>query len=255
MQPNWIVVGFSLSRCLSLSRFKQWRGSVNSPSTIFTFLRPCCSPLMNTRRCSSMPVRAPALLLSGSALTLTWITYWEMVYYSLSAFVPESSWIFHLYPAGQTKTSPAVFCFSKGLAQGLKIYFHSQDSMHIFNFAIIKWNLRKARKRSRQKTIFSFTWLRWKYWRTETEKMPHGKIFEVYLDVVVSSASSLNHCSSRAEPFLHITRTTLSVYQLCKTSLKIYINSAAPQWKDFNLQLLFCCCFIFSNFSNSGNDL
>lgn len=125
-----------------------------------------------------------------------------MVHYILSAFVPESSWIFHLYPAGQTKTSPAIFCFSKGLAQGLKVHFHSQDSMHIFNFAIIKWNLGKARKRSRQKRIFFFVWLRWKCWRTETEKMPHGNIFEVYLDVVVSaSASSLNHCSSREGPF------------------------------------------------------
>lgn len=167
-------------------------------------------------------------------------------------------WIFHLYPAGQTKTSPAVFCFSKELAQGLKVHFHSQDSMHIFDFTIIKWNLGNARKRSRQKKIFFFffTWLRWKCWRTEAEKMPHGNTVEVYLDVVVSvSASSVSHCSSREGPFLHITPTILSVYQLCKTSLRIYINSAALQGEDSNLQLLFFCCFIFSNFSDSGNDL
>lgn len=79
----------------------------------------------------------------------------------------------------------------------------------------------KSKKEKQAKKNFFFVWLRWKCWRTETEKMPHGNIFEVYLDVVVSaSASSLNHCSSREGPF---SSSPPPLYQ--------YINYVKHHWK------------------------
>lgn len=122
------------------------------------------------------------LLNESSSVSFEWfgiesqmITCWEMFYYILTAFLPEWSWIFHLYSVGKQRRSRRFFSFPKGWCRRLKVHFHSQDSVHIFDLAIIKWKFKKKNKKEskKKKTNFFLTWLRWKSWHPETEKTPY----------------------------------------------------------------------------------